>query len=603
MKLYLRMNVLMLIVVSLATAQTQPTASKPATPQKRTGNPPALGTSYANLRPEQKRLVDDYVRRYNETTKSKFVSQVAYDNSRLSVRTTFDAVTHALLGAKITDSNGKSLGRAIDLVDAVDEVMGQESGVGGDRQFRLYVYLKPTAVDTLNKSQEFLRERDNTVYHKGFPICYRLKNGPPSIQVSISRDKRMADIDVDYRSSNFPQGLFNGHLTASNSDVRAGDNLQRHDDRWAGLNGWWREVFGLLGSGGKPPKEEASERLGHIPLNPGVKADQGIDKSVHDFLQKWVVAKQPNVSAAYFSRRSYPCLEQMAQKNRKPMAPGMVRLRTEIAMKKFSDTVEKVNAVEDVFEAADAGSQDLQEAKNSYASEFRLLSVPADIAEDEQCVAAFDDESDKKTHEKYYATAFRGKQGGSRNKVMALLWAQEGGYWKIIAIRIDDGEGAPIVPKNPRRKEPGEAKPQTIAGDPEAAKDINKFYSLWIGKRQVAQAAQFASERSYACLSSPSPAEKKLASNARIRAGLARPLERLPQRANLSDMMSGVQPVNELLRPVEHQNSRAFAIMAVPDQMADSFLCQNRHLPEKSPELKPAAAKYGAFYVSSSRLK
>ena len=66
--------------------------------------------------------------------------------------------------------------------------------------------------------------------------------------------------------------------------------------------------------------------------------------------------------------------------------------------------------------------------------------------------------------------------------------------------------------------------------------------------------------------------------------------------------MASVQPVNALVRPVEQENSKAFAIMAVPDQMAGSFLCQNRHLPERSPELKLADAKYGAYYLSASRL-
>jgi len=66
--------------------------------------------------------------------------------------------------------------------------------------------------------------------------------------------------------------------------------------------------------------------------------------------------------------------------------------------------------------------------------------------------------------------------------------------------------------------------------------------------------------------------------------------------------MSSVQPVNDLLRPVEQENSKAFAIMAVPDQMADSFKCQNRQLPEKTPELKPVDAKYGTYYLSASRL-
>ena len=245
-----------IVAVELVSAQTQPNQNKATTSQKVKGETLELVKSYIALRPEQKRLVDEFVRRYNATTGSKLVPEQAYDNARLSIRTTFDAVTHALLNAKITDAHGKSLGQAIDLVNAVDEVMGEDSGVGGDRQFRLYVYLKPNAVDILSGSREFFRDKDNSVYHKGFPICYRLKNGPPSIQFSISRDHKLADVDVDYRSSGFPKALVNGHLTASNSDVRAGNNLDRHDGRWSGLNGWWRNVFGQLGASGSVSQGE-----------------------------------------------------------------------------------------------------------------------------------------------------------------------------------------------------------------------------------------------------------------------------------------------------------------------------------------------------------
>ena len=587
----------------LATGQTQPTPpKKPTSPPKQASSDQEISKSYSKLQPEQKRLVDDYVSRYNQTTGSKLVPQDTYDNARLSIRTTFDGVTHALSKTKLTDAKGKSLGRAIDLVGSVDEVMGEESGVGGDRQFRVYVYLKPNAVDTLIKSQEFVRDRDNTVYHKGFPISYRLKNGPPSIQFSISRDNRMADIDVDYRSSGFPKGLVNGHLTASNSDIRAGNNLDKHDQRWTGLNGWWREVFGLLGSGGKPPKEKATTRLGNIPLNPGVKADKGIDESAHDFLKTWVVDKQPNLSVAYFSRRSYPCLETIAQKNRKQIAQGMVTLRIEMAMNKFNTTTNTVNSVSDVFEPGDQWLKELKETKNAYPSEFRLVSVPSDIGADEECVPAPVDESGKRSKEKYYGTALKEKQGGSGNKMISLLWAQEGGYWKIIAARIEDSSDARIVPKNAAVTAPAEEEPKSIAGDPEAVKDITQFYLTWIGKRDSAQASKFASQLSYACLRAPSAVEKSLTPSARIRSGLQLALARVPQGANLSAMMSSVQPVNDLLRPVEQENSKAFAIMALPDQMADSFKCQNRHLPEKTPELKPSDAKYGSYYLSASRL-
>jgi hypothetical protein len=56
-------------------------------------------------------------------------------------------------------------------------------------------------------------------------------------------------------------------------------------------------------------------------------------------------------------------LEAMALKKGKPVPPGMVRLRTEMAMRQFSDSVGTVNSVGDVFEAADKWSQTLKEEK------------------------------------------------------------------------------------------------------------------------------------------------------------------------------------------------------------------------------------------------
>ena len=40
----------------------------------------------------------------------------------------------------LTNEKGH-LGLAIDLVDALDQVLGEDLGGGGDRQFRMYVYL------------------------------------------------------------------------------------------------------------------------------------------------------------------------------------------------------------------------------------------------------------------------------------------------------------------------------------------------------------------------------------------------------------------------------------------------------------------------------
>ena len=187
------------------------------------------------------------------------------------------------------------------------------------------------------------------------------------------------------------------------------------------------------------------------------------------------------------------------------------------------------------------------------------------------------EDSGNRSKEKYFATVFRGKQGDSRNKVMTLLWAKEGDYWKITAIRLEDGSDADIVPGNAAAQaEPSVEEPRNIAGDPTAEKDILEFYQTWIVKRDVIRASTFASSRSYECLPSPSKDQQKLTPIARIQSGLQQPLERIPSGANLSDMMTSLQPNNDLLPPVQHEDSKAFAIMAVPDQMASSFLCQHR---------------------------
>ena len=278
----------------------------------------------------------------------------------------------------------------------------------------------------------------------------------------------------------------------------------------------------------------------------------------------------------------------------------MVRLNAVMAMNKFSKTTGTVASVGDVFGPSNQWLPELKEANNEYASEFRLVNVPPDVGADVECGSVPDDESGKNSKEKYYGTAFKEKQGG--NRMMSLLWAQEGGYWKIIAIRLEDNSDSGIVPKKTSVSASSEEEPKPIAGDPVAVKNITDFYQVWIVKRDSAQASKFVSQRSLACLQAPSPAEKNLAPATRVRSAMNRVLEKMPQGTHLSELMSSVQPVNELLRPLVQENSKAFAIMAVPDQKADSFLCQNRHVPEKTPELTPSDAKYGTYYLSASRM-
>ena len=157
---------------------------------------------------------------------------------------------------------------------------------------------------------------DNTVYHKEYPLNYRQQGGVPSIQFSITLDGKYADIDVDYRSSKFPKGLFNGHLTSSNSDVTAGNNHDRHVNRWDGLPNWWKSLFGLPLVAPFAPERQAMK----IPPTPKVKTNQKVAEAVHDFFNSWLVQREPAQSVAYFGRQAYACLELQTGK---PIDRGM----------------------------------------------------------------------------------------------------------------------------------------------------------------------------------------------------------------------------------------------------------------------------------------
>ena len=280
-------------------------ASELTSQEQDTTSQGVFGGQYSGLGVRQKALIDDIYDRFNAVAGENLTPEEGYDRSRLSLRTTFEAVTHALRESELSDESGKPLGTALDLIGHLEAVHGKIKGTRGDQQFRMYVRLKEGAVDTLERSQQFSRGDDNTVYHKGYPINFRQDGGVPSIQISVATTLLRADIDVDYRSSKFPGALFNGHLTAANSDVRAGDNSDLHNSRWEGFADFWRGFFGVSLRGETYQDEERLEE--EIPEFPRA-GKKGIQVAVNDFLQSWLVEKDVRVAAAYMSSRTLECL-------------------------------------------------------------------------------------------------------------------------------------------------------------------------------------------------------------------------------------------------------------------------------------------------------
>jgi hypothetical protein len=208
------------------------------------------GLDWSDLSDEQRRVfqayTDDYCKYYPdicEENGGKGLNESIYNTLDESQMSTFESVTYALEHTQLVDSEGNSMGNALQQVAGVTKIAGEVPGAGGDKQFRLYADLKPGAIENFGNAQGFEPSSNKVlglfqVYHHGFPdsYCQIRHDGvigmEAGVQPSYNRKTLGSDIDVDYRFGA-------AHLQPANSDVRAPGNYQKFIDRWPGLRNWW----------------------------------------------------------------------------------------------------------------------------------------------------------------------------------------------------------------------------------------------------------------------------------------------------------------------------------------------------------------------------
>jgi hypothetical protein len=395
---------------------------------------------FVDLVQVQKDLFVPYTDAYNERTDRNLTPQQYFDSLTISERTTYDSVTHALMNSTLSDEHGNSLGAAIDFVKDIERIAGQYYGRSGDQQFRLYVYLEPGAMETLERSREFFRDQENTVYHVGYPTSFRQEGNVPNIQFSISEDGTKADIDVDYRSSKMPQAMFNGHLTSANSDVRAGDNHERHNGRWGGFIAWWRDIFGSLG------KKDDDEELDIIYADPpepptplpdnriyGARIEEVVD-AAQEFLTDWLVRGDVRQAMEFISPQSYACLnvddDAQDEALNSRQARETLRELMELAIDELGDRDNLTEAIDEVI----PWDKTLRALSHPYEGDFTVLEMRNEHAEQYICGEVPERaEGTGDEYGTYWGVIFRFKQRDAG--VLGLLWKRENGNWRIISYR------------------------------------------------------------------------------------------------------------------------------------------------------------------------
>jgi len=571
--------------------------------------------TYEELSPAQKKLINEWYAEYNQMTHDNS-QPTEYNQFSMSTRTTFEAVTHALMSTELTDKSGKSMGSALNLVQSIESINGKVPRARGDLQFRIYVVLKPDALQKLKASNEFFRDRDNTVFHHGYPLNYREGGGAPSIQVSIARDTRHADIDVDYRSAKFPQGLINGHLTAANSDVRAGGNTQKHLQRWQGLADWWQNLFGFS------EKKETSENSvaeGEIPAIPR-KGDEKVEAAAADYLTAWLVEQKPNVSAAYLDSLSYSCLEEYGPDSGKVVSAGVAPYLAANEMAEVNRVIGKVNTLQGAVEPLTLHDRHLKPVKQRYETAFVLYQVSNGQAAEYMCDPdrAFDDfdkmraEGAANKYGTYFASVFRLKRPKAKSDAVTLLWRKAGKYWKVIAWDVEPEEATPDkIPDMRRRRAAAKAGPAETqaSADPEFVHASRDFLHSWLVADNFDHAATYFSERSDNCVLAYLPPDRPAPSTAAdyaayIRSAMTSVGKDVGPVQHLREALEPVQPEHEDLKVVRHEGEGAYTVVAVPDYLAELFLCNqesSKHPYDSWPDPKRKA--YGNFYATLFRLR
>jgi hypothetical protein len=412
-------------------------------------------------------------------------------------------------------------------------------------------------------------------------LNYRQEGGVPSIQFSVSRDGRHADIDVDYRAASFPAALFNGHLTAANSDVRAGDNHQRHQNRWAGFKEWWSGLFAALRlPTGESEEEEALKDRLQIPDLP--RAGEGtVHMAAEDFLRAWLVEGTPNQSLAYVSRLAFPCYVKSGE-DPATLDRGMVRYRILNAMESALHAGGPRRNLDGVAVPLTSSREELKLVKHPNQKHFTLYEVPDDLAFKLECERRFGlvppEAPPTRKYGTHYLTMGRVVLPSRADADLALVWKKHPKHWRIISFFEPDvleGDGLPDL--HPEREVTityATAEPSVIA----ATRD---FHEAWLLKKDVDRSFAAFSPRAYACINRVRGDEEPRVEGSdqqgrRLREGLARTAKRLRSEKDLNDLIDAEPPTHPDFRVARHDLDEAYTLITVPDDFAQSFLCDGQ---------------------------
>ena len=180
----------------------------------------------------------------------------------------------------------------------------------------------------------------------------------------------------------FRSSLVNGHLSAANSDVRAG-NVDRHNGRWTGLVNWWD---GFIGSMFTADVEVPDDAPRTFPVTPRA-GSKTIDVAVDDFLRSWLVEGQPNLAVAYVDAAAYDCLAQRLEKEGQALDRGLASLQLFARMKRINDLIGPRKSLAGTTRPRRLPDPALRVVDHKQQDQYAIYGVPRAMAERMSCAS------------------------------------------------------------------------------------------------------------------------------------------------------------------------------------------------------------------------
>jgi hypothetical protein len=283
------------------------------------------------------------------------------------------------------------------------------------------------------------------------------------------------------------------------------------------------------------------------------------------------------------------------------MAPFVLAHR----LKAAHDAVGAQTSLEGLVVGVRLTTPGLRLVKQPHHAQFVVYAVPDDIA------GAFDCESKRSLGGRRSGGRVYGNHFGATLYVkaaqsattLALLWAQDGGYWRIVSWQTEP-EGDTEMPG---LAAPSVAAPARIAADASLVQAAQQFLESWLVRKDYDTAFSYLAPKAYACYELVRAPDQPVATSlddagAKIRSGLERAGSEIGTVRSLDDIVQAAEPFHPAVRIMDHRYARSFSLSSIPNALAEAVDCAARSRGTSLPVSDPPP-EYGTAFEMTVRVR